>query len=279
MIGVGVFDLNGVWIWLLDLYDGDLVLDMFIVICEGFDVVILSVMCFVILWVEVDLFVLILCLVCNIFCVGKNYWCYVEEFVCSGFDMFLVDVVLEYFMVFIKVFELVIGDGEIILYFEGISQVVDYEVELVVVIGWVGCGICCEQVMLYVFGYIIVNDVIVCDWQQCYGQWFLGKLFDMFCLMGLMLVIVDEFDLLVLDICCWVNDELCQQVNMCDLIFDIFILIVMIFVGIILQFGDIIVIGMFEGVGVGFDLLCFLWCGNEVVIEIQGIGWLVNDVF
>lgn len=94
-----------------------------------------------------------------------------------------------------------------------------------------------------------------------------------------MLVTADELDLSALDIRCWVNDELRQQANTRDLIFDIPTLIATISAGITLQPGDIIATGTPEGVGAGFDPPRFLCRGNEVAIEIQGIGRLVNDVF
>ena len=82
-----------------------------------------------------------------------------------------------------------------------------------------------------------------------------------------------------LDIRCWVNDELRQEANTRDLIFDIPTLIETISAGITLQPGDVIATGTPEGVGAGFHPPRFLQRGDEVAIEIEGIGRLVNDVF
>ena len=279
MTGVGALDLNGARIRPLDLYDGDPVPDMLTVIREGLDAVTPSVMRPAIPRVEVDLLAPIPRPARNIFCVGKNYRRHAEEFARSGYDTSSADDLPEHPMVFTKVPESVIGHGETILYPEGTSQAVDYEAELAVVIGRAGRGIRREQAMAHVFGYTIVNDVTARDWQQRHGQWFLGKSFDTFCPMGPMLVTADELDPSALDIRCWVNDELRQQANTRDLIFDIPTLIATISAGITLQPGDIIATGTPEGVGAGFDPPRFLRRGNEVAIEIQGLGRLVNDVF
>jgi 2-keto-4-pentenoate hydratase/2-oxohepta-3-ene-1,7-dioic acid hydratase in catechol pathway len=252
---------------------------MLTLIREGLDAITPSVMRPAIPRVEVDLLAPIPRPTRNIFCVGKNYRRHAEEFARSGFDTSSSAAVPEHPMVFTKVPESVIGDHDTILYPEGTSNAVDYEAELAVVIGKPGRGISRAKAMGHVFGYTIVNDVTARDWQQRHGQWFLGKSFDTFCPMGPVLVTADELDPSALDISCWVNDELRQQANTRDLIFDIPTLIATISAGITLQPGDIIATGTPEGVGAGFDPPRFLRRGNEVVIEIQGIGRLVNDVF
>jgi 2-keto-4-pentenoate hydratase/2-oxohepta-3-ene-1,7-dioic acid hydratase in catechol pathway len=252
---------------------------MLTLIHEGLDAITPSVMRPAIPRVEVDLLAPIPRPARNIFCVGKNYRRHAEEFARSGFDTSSSAAVPEHPMVFTKVPESVIGHQDTILYPEGTSNAVDYEAELAVVIGKPGRGISRAQAMGHVFGYTIVNDVTARDWQQRHGQWFLGKSFDTFCPMGPVLVTADELDPSALDVRCWVNDELRQHANTRDLIFDIPTLIATISAGITLQPGDIIATGTPEGVGAGFDPPRFLRRGNEVVIEIQGIGRLVNDVF
>jgi 2-keto-4-pentenoate hydratase/2-oxohepta-3-ene-1,7-dioic acid hydratase in catechol pathway len=279
MTGVGALDEQSARIRPLDLFDGRPIPDMLTLIREGLDAITPSVMRPAIPRVEVDLLAPIPRPTRNIFCVGKNYRRHAEEFARSGFDTSSSAAVPEHPMVFTKVPESVIGDHDTILYPEGTSNAVDYEAELAVVIGKPGRGISRAQAMGHVFGYTIVNDVTARDWQQRHGQWFLGKSFDTFCPMGPVLVTADELDPSALDIRCWVNDELRQQANTRDLIFDIPTLIATISAGITLQPGDIIATGTPEGVGAGFDPPRFLRRGNEVVIEIQGIGRLVNDVF
>jgi len=279
MTGVGVLDAQSARIRPLDLIDGRPIPDMLTLIREGLDAITPSVMRPAIPLVEVDLLAPIPRPARNIFCVGKNYRRHAEEFARSGFDTSSAEAVPEHPMVFTKVPESVIGDQDTIRYPEGASHAVDYEAELAVVIGRAGRGIRREQALAHVFGYTIVNDVTARDWQQRHGQWFLGKSFDTFCPMGPMLVTADELDPSALDIRCWVNDELRQQANTRDLIFDIPALIATISAGITLQPGDIIATGTPEGVGAGFTPPRFLQRGNEVAIEIQGIGRLVNDVF
>jgi 2-keto-4-pentenoate hydratase/2-oxohepta-3-ene-1,7-dioic acid hydratase in catechol pathway len=279
MTGVGVLDAQSARIRPLDLIDGRPIPDMLTLIHEGLDAITPSVMRPAIPRVEVDLLAPIPRPARNIFCVGKNYRRHAEEFARSGFDTSSADEVPENPAVFTKVPETVIGDQETIMYPEGASNAVDYEAELAVVIGRAGRGIRREEAMAHVFGYTIVNDVTARDWQQRHGQWFLGKSFDTFCPMGPVLVTADDLDPSALDIRCWVNDELRQHANTRDLIFDIPTLIATISAGITLQPGDIIATGTPEGVGAGFDPPRFLRRGNEVAIEIQGIGRLVNDVF
>ncbi|HEX5304985.1 MAG TPA: fumarylacetoacetate hydrolase family protein [Dyella sp.] len=279
MTGVGVLDPSSARIRPLDLMDGRPIPDMLTLIREGLGAVTPSVMRAAIPRVEVDLLAPIAQPARNIFCVGKNYQRHAEEFAGSGYDTSSSATVPEDPVVFTKLPGAVIGDHDTIRYPEGLSDAVDYEAELAVVIGRAGRGIRREDAMAHVFGYTIINDVTARDWQQRHGQWFMGKSFDTFCPMGPILVTADELDPSALDIRCWVNDELRQEANTRDLIFDIPTLIATISAGITLQPGDIIATGTPEGVGAGFDPPRFLKPGNEVAIEIEGIGRLVNDVY
>jgi 2-keto-4-pentenoate hydratase/2-oxohepta-3-ene-1,7-dioic acid hydratase in catechol pathway len=129
-----------------------------------------------------------------------------------------------------------------------------------------------------VWGYTIINDVTARDWQARHKQWFLGKSFDTFCPMGPWLVTADEVDASNLSIRCWVNDELRQDANTGDLIFDIPALIETISAGITLYPGDVIATGTPKGVGLGFDPPRYLRPGDCVRIAIDGLGILVNRV-
>lgn len=279
MTGVGVFDPETSRIKPLDLRDGRHIPDMLTLIREGLHSVTPSVMRPALALVEVDLLAPIHRPARNVFCVGKNYRRHAEEFAQSGFDISSSMAVPEHPVIFTKVPESVIGDHDTIRYPAGLSNALDYEAELAVVIGRSGRGIPREEAMDHVFGYTIINDVTARDWQQRHHQWFLGKSFDTFCPMGPVLVTADELDPSALDIRCWVNDELRQHANTRDLIFDIPTLIATLSAGITLQPGDVIATGTPEGVGAGFNPPRFLEPGNEVVIEIEGIGRLVNDVF
>lgn len=217
----------------------------------------------------------------NIFCVGKNYREHAKEFASSGFDASssgAADVVPEYPIVFSKVPESVISDGEPILYPEGVSKKLDYEAELGVVIGRGGRGIPKHEAMAHVWGYTIINDVTARDLQAQHKQWLLGKSLDTFAPMGPVLVTANELDGAALDVKCWVNGDLRQEANTRDLIFDIPTLIAEISAGLTLYPGDVIATGTPAGVGIGFDPPRFLQRGDTVAIEITGIGTLTNTV-
>jgi 2-keto-4-pentenoate hydratase/2-oxohepta-3-ene-1,7-dioic acid hydratase in catechol pathway len=217
----------------------------------------------------------------NIFCVGKNYREHAREFTQSGFDSSARsadEAIPEVPIIFTKVPQTVIGSGAEILYPVGVSTALDYEAELAVVIGKGGRHIPRSSAADHVWGYTIINDVTARDWQSRHKQWFLGKSFDTFCPMGPWLVTADEIDTSNLSIRCWVNDELRQDANTGDLIFDVPTLIETISAGITLYPGDVIATGTPKGVGVGFDPPRYLQPGDSVRISIDGLGTLVNRV-
>ncbi len=217
----------------------------------------------------------------NIMCVGKNYHEHAHEFSKSGFDSSSTtgaDAIPTAPIIFTKVPECVIANGAPIRYPAGISDSVDYEAELAVVIGLGGRGIRREDALKHVWGYTIVNDVTARDWQGRHKQWFLGKSFDTFCPMGPWIVTADELDIGDLNVRCWVNDELRQNANTRDLIFDVPTIIEAISAGITLCPGDVIATGTPAGVGIGFVPPKFLKPGDQVRIEISGIGALTNTV-
>lgn len=154
------------------------------------------------LLVNVKLLVLILCLCKNIFGIGLNYVEYVEEFSC------ILDIVKELFkqlVIFFKLFIIVIGQGDVIEYNQVIICQMDWEVELVVIIGKQVKGVSKNDVLDYVFGYSVMNDISVCD-NCCVGQWIYFKGQDIYVFFGFMIVIVDEiFDLYNLDLSLIVN--------------------------------------------------------------------------
>lgn len=214
----------------------------------------------------------------NIFCVGKNYRAHAKEFSGSGFEAGAVkgQEVDEYPAVFSKPPSTVIADGETVNLHPAATAAVDYEAELAVVIGRGGKNIAAADAMSHVFGYTIVNDVTARDRQKNHKQWFLGKALDTFCPMGPWIVTADEIDGSSLEISCRVNGELRQQANTSDLIFDIPTLIATISAGLELKPGDVIATGTPAGVGIGFTPPRFLTAGDEVSIEVVGIGTLRN---
>lgn len=217
----------------------------------------------------------------NIMCVGKNYHEHAREFSASGFDSSstgAADAIPTAPIIFTKVPQSVIGPDEPILYPDGVSEQLDYEAELAVIIGAGGRGIAKADAMKHVWGYTIVNDVTARDLQARHKQWFLGKSMDTFAPMGPWCVTADEVDLATAGIRCWVNGELRQQAKIADLIFDVPTLISTISAGITLIPGDIIATGTPAGVGIGFKPPRFLKKGDVVAMEVDGIGRLTNPV-
>lgn len=207
----------------------------------------------------------------NIFCVGKNYRDHAAEM--GGGDDLPAAPIL-----FSKVPETVIAPGAAIPLPRGVSEAIDYEGELAVVIGRGGRGIAAADALAHVFGYTIVNDVTARDWQRRHQQWLLGKSFDGFCPMGPWIVTADALDPAATTLRTFVNGELRQQAGTADLIFDVPTLIATISAGITLYPGDVIATGTPAGVGAGFKPPRFLKAGDRVGIEIGGIGRLENPV-
>lgn len=215
----------------------------------------------------------------NIFCVGKNYHEHAHEFARSGFDSSAQSgAVPDAPIIFSKVPETVTGPGRPILIDPRVSDAIDYEAELAVVIGKGGRGIRKANALDHVWGYTIVNDVTARDLQGRHKQWLIGKSQDSFCPMGPWLVSRDELDLADTQVRCWVNGELRQDANTSALIFDVPTLIETISAGLTLMPGDIIATGTPAGVGIGFNPPKYLKPGDVVRIEIGNIGVLENPV-
>ena len=215
----------------------------------------------------------------NIFCVGKNYHEHAKEFSASGFDSSAASgVIPKEPIIFSKLPETVIGTGQPIRIDASVSTAIDYEAELAVIIGKQVRGATRENALDFVWGYTIVNDVTARDLQGKYSQWLIGKSQDTFCPMGPVAVTADAFDPQSARIRCLVNGELRQDASISDLIFDIPRIISTISAGITLQPGDIIATGTPAGVGIGFTPPRYLVPGDNVRIEVDGIGVLENPV-
>ena len=216
----------------------------------------------------------------NLFCVGKNYHAHAREFAGSGFDSSAKsggDIPAAP-IIFTKVPECVIAQGDAIVVPAEVSTAIDYEAELAVVIGRGGRRIPRAQAMEHVWGYTIVNDVTARDWQSRHQQWDMGKSFDTFCPMGPWIVSADECDGTDTGVRCRVNGELRQDASTRDFIFDIPTLIETLSAGITLYPGDVIATGTPVGVGIGFNPPKYLKPGDTVRVEIDGIGVLENPV-
>jgi len=214
----------------------------------------------------------------NIICVGKNYRAHAKEFAQSGFEAGAVAgaEIDEYPAVFTKPSNCVVGPGARVEMHPGVTEMVDYEVELTLVIGKGGRNIRRGDAFGHIFGYTIINDVTARDRQRNHKQWYLGKSLDTFCPMGPWITTADEVDAQNLQVRTWVNGELRQDANTRDLIFDIPGLIETISAGTTLLPGDLIATGTPQGVGIGFKPPRFLKAGDVVKLEITGLGTLTN---
>ncbi|MEQ8232331.1 MAG: fumarylacetoacetate hydrolase family protein [Gammaproteobacteria bacterium] len=216
----------------------------------------------------------------NILCIGKNYREHALEFARSGFDAAAGggDAVPSAPIVFTKAPCTVIGASADITVPWNLTQQVDYEGELGVVVGRPGRAIDPANAWDHVFAYTIINDVTARDLQARHRQWHLGKSIDTFCPMGPWLTTADEVDPLELVLETHVNGELRQQASTRDLIFDIPTLIATLSASMTLETGDVIATGTPAGVGAGFDPPRFLVPGDRVEVSISGLGRLDNGV-
>lgn len=216
----------------------------------------------------------------NIFCVGKNYAEHAKEFAGSGFDNSSKpgDDIPTDPIIFSKVPETVIATGQAIQMPVGVSDAIDYEAELGVIIGKGGKGITEANAMNHVWGYTVINDVTSRDWQNRHKQWHMGKSFDTFCPMGPIAVSADELNGQDTRVQLWVNGELRQNARTTDLIFSIPQIIATLSAGITLLPGDVIATGTPVGVGIGFKPPKYLKSGDVVRISIDGVGILENPV-
>lgn len=161
------------------------------------------------------------------------------------------------------------------------SDQVDYECELAVVIGKPCKNVPAEKALDYVLGYTCANDVSARDWQKVYGggQWIKGKSFDTFCPLGPMLVTADDIpDPQILPLRTVVNGRIVQESYTGDMIFPVAELIAFLSGSTTLLPGTVILTGTPPGVGVAAKPPRFLRPGDEVVIDITGIGMLHNSV-
>ena len=205
----------------------------------------------------------------NIVCMGRNYAEHARE---GGAAPPEVPVF------FTKPPTAVIGPGAPITYHR-ITQALDYEVELAVIVGRRGRDIQASKALDYVFGYTIMNDVTARDLQRRHQQWFKGKSLDTFAPMGPWIVHRSAVpDPQALRIMLRVNGETRQDSSTSKMLFPVAQLIETLSGGMTLEPGDIIATGTPEGVGMGFNPPKWLRPGDVVEAEIEGIGVLRNRV-
>jgi ureidoglycolate lyase len=153
------------------------------------------------------------------------------------------------------------------------SSAVDYEAEMVVIVGQRCRHVSKERAHEVVFGYCVGNDVSVRDWQFHTTQWMLGKSFDTHAPFGPWIVTADEIgDPHSLGIRCFVNGEMRQNSNTKNLVFNVFDQIALLSRAVTLEPGDVIFTGTPGGVGMAMKPPCYLKAGDVVRVEIDKIG-------
>jgi 2-keto-4-pentenoate hydratase/2-oxohepta-3-ene-1,7-dioic acid hydratase in catechol pathway len=212
----------------------------------------------------------------NIFCLGLNYAAHMEESAKARGRAIKIPEVPVFFT---KAPTSITGPYDPILWDRSVTNEVDYEVELAVIIGVRGKNISREDAPRHVFGYTIVNDVSARDLQLRHFQWFKGKSLDGFCPMGPHIVTADEFgDPQSKQVSLLVNGVTKQSASTASMIFSIPIIIEYLSQGMTLEPGDIISTGTPEGVGLGRTPPEYLADGDLVEARVEGIGALRNRV-
>lgn len=211
----------------------------------------------------------------NIFGIGLNYVDHVAE---SARTLDTSKDLPKQPVVFSKPPTTVIGPGDAIEHNALITQQLDWEVELAVIIGSTCRRVSEDEAMSKVFGYTVINDISARDCRRA-GQWIFSKGQDTFAPMGPYIVTADEVaDPHNLDLWLKVNGQIKQNSNTRHLLFKIPALIADISSAITLEPGDIIATGTPSGVGAGMDPQEWLWPGDVVELGVESIGTLRNPV-
>lgn len=180
-------------------------------------------------------------------------------------------------LMFAKFPSSIIPDGVDISWDPAITDQVDYEAELAVVIGRSARNVTARDALDHVLGYACLNDISARDVQFGDGQWTRGKSLDSFCPLGPLLTTADEIpDPQVLGIRCLVNDVVMQTANTSQMYFSVAELIAYCSANFTLEPGDIIATGTPGGVGAFREPPVFLQDDDVVVIEVDGVGRLRN---
>lgn len=208
----------------------------------------------------------------NILCLGLNYKDHAAETHIKE---------PESPVLFIKGTNSIVGpESPIVLPRVGPNEV-DYEAELAVIIGKKVKNVQIEDAKSAIFGYTCANDVSARDWQivKQKRQWARGKSFDTFCPIGPYIVTADEIeDPDNLSIRSVLNDEVMQNSNTANMIFNVSAIISDLSQSMTLYPGTLIMTGTPEGVGFTREPPVFLRDGDIITIEIEGIGTLRNPV-
>ncbi len=206
----------------------------------------------------------------SIICVGLNYVDHAAE---AGAALPKVP------LLFGKSSNSLLAHGKPVLVPLGITNEVDYEAELGVVMSRRCSNVTEAEALDYVWGYTCVNDVSARDLQFAHGQWFRAKSLDTFCPVGPFLTTADEVpDPQAMRIHARVNGETRQDSSTANMVFSVAELISYISATITLERGDLIATGTPAGVGYGRNPKALLAPGDSVTVEISGLGILSNPV-
>ncbi len=204
----------------------------------------------------------------KIVAVGRNYRAHADE---EGVDPPTEP------LLFAKWPTAVVGPDDTVAWDATLTRQVDWEAELAVVIGRRTRGVDRARALEHVLGYTCLNDVSARDLQFGDGQWTRGKSLDTFCPIGPVVVTADELgDAGDLAIRCLVNGEVVQDARTSQMFFGVAEIISHCSRAFTLEPGDVIATGTPAGVGAFRDPPRFLGDGDEVVVEIERIGRLVN---
>ena len=204
----------------------------------------------------------------KIVCVGLNYKDHAEE---QGVELPASP------LLFAKFTTSLIGPGDPIVIPPVVTKC-DYEAELGVVIGRTVKGVSKDNALEAVAGYVVANDVSARDLQFSDGQWTRGKSPDTFCPVGPLVPASEVADPHALRIRAILNGETMQDSTTANLIFSIDEVISYVSQTSTLEAGDLILTGTPAGVGVFRDPQRLLAPGDEITIEIDGVGSLTNPV-
>jgi acylpyruvate hydrolase len=205
----------------------------------------------------------------KVVCVGLNYHSHLAE---------IGDPVPRFPILFLKTATSIIGPGQSIV-LPRISQQVDYEGELAVVIGRRGKDIAEEKALSFVAGYTCANDVSANDLEFRTSQWTSGKMLDTFCPLGPAVVTRNEIpNPCSLRVRTMLNGRMVQDASTSDMVFSVPFLISYISSLATLEPGDLILTGTPAGIGCNRKPQVFLRAGDRISVEVGGIGTLTNPV-
>ena len=204
----------------------------------------------------------------KIVCIGLNYRDHAEE---QGTAL------PERPLLFAKWANTLIGDGDPIRV-PPLTKQVDYEAELGVVVGRRASRVAADDALEFVRGYVVANDVSARDLQFSDGQWVRGKSLDTFLPVGELVPASAVPDPQALGIRAVLNGETMQDSNTANMVFGVAEIVSFVSQGITLEPGDLIITGTPAGVGAFRKPQVWMQPGDEITIEIDGVGSITNPV-